>query len=102
MYNISIQMGGSSAIGFETSNRQVYYCLLGDYVGIMEAIKLFKSLDIDKCDKTAESVKEFFDNKRVYEEEDSAWRIIKMRDGNIHAKLWGMEGIFTYSETGPL
>lgn len=93
-------MGGSSAIGFETSNGQVYYCLVGDYVGIMEAIEMYKTLDEDECDKTAESVNEFFDDERVYEEEDSVWRIVKMRNGTIHAKCWGVKGVFSYSE-GP-
>lgn len=98
-------MGGSSAIGFETSNGQVYYCLLGDYVGFMEAIDMFKSgdLNIEECQKTAESIDEFFNDEDMYELEDSAWRIIQMRNGMIHAKRWGMEGVFTYSEApGPL
>ena len=96
-------MGGQTAIGFQTSNGQVYYCLVGDYVGFMEAIEMFKTLDEDECDKTAESVSEFFEDERMYEEEDSVWQIVKMRNGTIRAKRWGVKGVFSYSESpGPL
>ena len=96
-------MGGQTAIGFETSNGQVYYCLVGDYVGIMEAIEMFKTLDEDECDKTADSVHDFFYDANMYEEEDTVWRIVKMLDGNIHAKCWGVKGVFSHSEIpGPL
>ncbi len=91
-------MGGTTAIGFETINGQVYYCLLGDYIGFMDGIELFasKKLKEDECTETCDSVKEFFENETLYENEDSAWRIVCIRDGRILAKRWGMKGLFTY------
>lgn len=97
-------MGGSSAVGFQTSNGQVYYCLCCDYVGIMEAIEMFSKgeLNMDTCNETADSITLFLNDERLYENEDSVWRIVKMLDGAIHARRWGVKGVFSYSEHGPL
>lgn len=93
-------MGGTTAVGFQTSNGQIYYGLFGDYVGFEGAIDMFskKELKEDECTETCDSFKEFFGNESLYENEDSVWRVVRMLDGKILAKRWGMKGLFTYSD----
>jgi hypothetical protein len=90
--------GGSSAHGFEMPDGKVKYCLRGEEDGIVEAVELYDSkITLDKCKLAAESVDAFFNDESLYEKEDSAWRVLKMQDGSIKGKRWGLEGIFTYT-----
>jgi hypothetical protein len=92
-------MGGTSAVGFETINGQVYYTLCGDSVGIMDAVAMFEKgeLNIEECEYTTDSVTEFLTDDKLYENEDSRMRIVKRIDGRVIAKTWGMKGYLTYS-----
>jgi hypothetical protein len=92
--------GGSSAHGFEMPDGKVKYCLRGDYEGLMEAVDLFQNgkITLEECDLEAESVDTFFNDEKLYEEEDSTWRILKMQDGSIKGRRWGLEGMFTYTK----
>ena len=89
--------GGSSAHGFEMPDGKVKYCLLSEDNGLFEAVRSFVTT-LDTCDMEVESVDTFFNDERLYEEEDSAWRILKMQDGSIKGRRWGQEGMYTYTK----
>jgi hypothetical protein len=96
--DISFKTSGQIAIGFETRNGQVYYQLYAGDVDFMDVVDMFESEEIneDDCDKTAESVDEYLESERLYENEDSMWRIVLLRDGVIVGKQQGKKGIFKY------
>lgn len=82
-------MGGCSTIGYENHNGSVSYSCVSDAgPGDLEHLCLRGRIETDTV---AESVEDYFSEKR-YEEEDSACRLLIRLDGTGVCRFWGAKG----------
>lgn len=94
-------MGGSSTYGYETSDGKIHYCVYGDYmlhdciIPVFESGKVYQIQDNDGELITANSLEDYFSDKR-YEEEDSKFRGVYRMNGTLMYKCWGRKGYFVY------
>jgi hypothetical protein len=89
-----------TAIGFETNQGQVYYCLINGVVEIYDAIDMFKKRIVceDECLLTYDSVDDYLRDDEPFEKENTVCRILKTKMGDIIVKHSEMKGEITYSE----
>lgn len=91
-------MGGSVAFGYEQDNGTVVYNLSTEllFEQIEEYMRKRESPNkYNYISKESISVDDFFTEK-MYEHDDSIWRILYMLDGTIKCKRWGSPGEFIY------
>jgi len=91
-------MGGSVAFGYEQDNGSIIYNLSTEL--LLDEIELYlikreTPKKYNYVSKVSVNVIDYFSEK-IYEQDDSVWRILYMLDGTIKCKKWGSPGEFIY------